>query len=223
EGPPIPWPHERRPGERDLVLEDAVGLGRVTAGLVHQEREKFWSEYQRRGSLFCQRRVKRRLRVVAVARRARHEVELLDELPSSLAREPAVVALRGLRAAFRRRDRDTRAGLDDLLRDIGALARDQALARPVCGDRGAALPGIRSLEVRVGALEQRDALLDRDAEWVARELRPVLALLRRDRRQRDRLGARRRGCLGAAEGFVHEPGHRRLAGAVGRGEAPGAF
>src|SRR5581483_3808246 len=45
--------------------------------------------------------------------------------------------------------------------------------------------------------------------------------LRRDRRERDRRRTRARRSVRAAEGLFDEAPHRRLAGAVGRGEAPG--
>ncbi len=42
-------PHEGRARERDLVLEHAVGLGRMTAGLVHEQGEELGREDERRG------------------------------------------------------------------------------------------------------------------------------------------------------------------------------
>src|SRR5207253_241580 len=103
-----------------------------------EEREELGREDERGRRVLCERRVEHRLGVIAVARGAADQVELLDELPSCLSGEARVVALRRLRAALRRGDRDARARLDDLLRYVGALARHEALARAVRRDGRAA-------------------------------------------------------------------------------------
>ena len=134
----IPRPEKRGPGERDLVLEQPVRLGRMAARLVHEQREELGGEDQGRGPLGRERRVERRLCVVAIPLRTRDEVEVLDVFPAGLPGEPRVGALCGLRAGLHRENRESRPRLHDFLRHVGAVARDQVLAGAVRGDGGAA-------------------------------------------------------------------------------------
>ena len=204
------------------MLEHAIGLRGMAARFMDQQREELRREDERGGPLGRERRVEHRLRVVAVTRGACDEIEMLDELPPRLAHQAAVVALRRLRPGLHRGDREARAGLDDLLLHVGALARDEMLVGAVRGDAATAGHGVRSLELRVGGAEQRDAFGERDRERIARERGAVLAPLRCDRRQRDRRGARACGGFRACERFVDDGPQRHVVGAVGGGEAPGA-
>src|SRR5687768_11289307 len=154
----------------------------MAARLVYEQREEFGREHQRRGALGRERRVEHGLGVVAIARGARHEVEVLDELPAGLAREPAVVALGRFGACLHRGEADAGARLDDLLANVGALARHEMLARAIRGYASASRHRVRTFEIRVGRAQQRDALGQRDSEWIALKRGPVFAALWRDRR-----------------------------------------
>src|SRR2546426_146411 len=87
-------PHEGGPGECDLMFEEPIGLGGMAARLMHQQREELRSEYERRRTLGREWRVQRRLGIVAVARRSRDQIEMLDVLPSRLSHQTRVVAAR---------------------------------------------------------------------------------------------------------------------------------
>ena len=95
-------PHEGGPGECDLVFEEPIGLGGMAARLMHQQREELRSEYERRRTLGREWRVQRRLGIVAVARRSRDQIEMLDVLPSRLSHQTRVVAARRLTTCFHR-------------------------------------------------------------------------------------------------------------------------
>src|SRR5439155_15029908 len=117
----------------------------------------------------------------------------------------------------------SRAALDHVLPDVGALARHEALLRAV--RRNARPPDlrVRRREKRVGLAEQCDTLGDRDAERIAPDRRPVLTALRGLRYLGDRClmdGGRR---LRAMDRLTEE--RRQLLArrrAVRRGEAPRA-
>ena len=61
---------------------------------VHQEREEFRREHERRGLLVGNRGVQHRFGIVAVLRSTRDEIEMLDVFPAGLANEARVVAAR---------------------------------------------------------------------------------------------------------------------------------
>jgi len=122
-----------------------------------------------------------------------------------------------------RGEADARAGFDDLLADVGALARHEMLERAVRGDASAARHRVRTFELRVGRTQQRDALRERDGERIARERGPIFAALRRDRREHHRRRARAGRGLGAREGLVDHSAQGHLVGAIGRRETPGAL
>ena len=102
-------PHERRPGERDLVLEKPIGLGGMSAGLVYQQREELRSEHERRRTF--------------------------GRKPSRLSHQTRVKAARWLPACLHGENGKPRARLDDLLSYVGAFACDEVLARAVSGHR----------------------------------------------------------------------------------------
>ena len=188
---------------------------------MDQEREELRREHERGRPRRRERRVEHRLGVPAVPCRAAHQIKLLHELPSRLSREARVVPLRRLRAALRRGHRDAGAGLHDLLRHVRPFARHESLARAVRGHRCATCLGIRTAQLGVGGPQERDPLLHRHSEWVARECRAVLAALRGDGRERDWRRARRGRRRGAPERLVDQAAQRGLACAIRRRKSPG--
>ena len=115
------------------MLKKAIGFGRMAARLVDEKREEFRREHERGRPLVRERRVEGRLGVVAVALRARDQVEVLHVLPPRLPHEARVVSGRGLSTRFHGEDGEPRASFDDLLRHIGALTGDEMLPGPIRG------------------------------------------------------------------------------------------
>src|SRR5436190_1825128 len=123
-----------RPRRADRDGHTERRRGRMSTGLVDEEREELWREDQRGRPLGRERSVKGRLGVIAVASRARDKVEMLDVLPARLPDEARVVSRGGLAPGFHREDREPGAGFDDLLRYVGAFARHEVLARAIRRD-----------------------------------------------------------------------------------------
>src|SRR5207237_1502228 len=126
-----------------------------------------------------ERSVERGFRVAAVALRTRDEIEMFHELPAGLAHEARVVALRGLPPGLHRKDREPGAAFDDLLRDVGAFAGDEVLARPIRRDGRPARLHIRADRRCVNCAKMVYALRERYLEWYSEQLRAVVATLKR--------------------------------------------
>ena len=73
------------------MLEEAIGFGRMAARFVDEKREEFRREHERRRPLLGEGRVQRGFGIVAIATRARDEVQMLDVLPAALTHEARVV------------------------------------------------------------------------------------------------------------------------------------
>ena len=162
------------------MLEEAIGFGRMTAGLVDQKGEELWREDQRGRALVRERGVNSGFRVIAVPARARNQVEMLHVLPARLPHESRVVSRGGLSTGFHREDREPGARLDDLLRHVGAFARDETLARAIRGDGRTSSFDVRADRRGIDGAQMIDALGERHGERVAPEFRAVLPALRAD-------------------------------------------
>src|SRR5947207_2829009 len=195
----------------------------MPTGFVYEEREELGCEHERRRSLLCEGRVERCFRIVAVIPRELLQIEMLDVFPAGLPREPRVVTAHRLSSGFHGEYGETGARLDDLLRDVGAFARHEMLARPIRRDGRSPGLDIRADRRRIDRAQVIDAFGERDSERVAAQDRSVLAALRRDRREHQLSALHRSGCLRAAKGFVHELTERRGVGAIGGRESPRAL
>src|SRR3989442_11111596 len=129
----------------------------MAARFVDEEREKLRREHEGRRPLLREWSVQRGFGIVPVSRGTSDEIKMLDVFPAALAHEARVVAGGGLAPRFHRKDRQPGARFDDLLRYVGAFARDEVPPRAIRRDGRSPRLDIRTDRRRVDRAQVIDA------------------------------------------------------------------